>query len=91
MARTSPVTAADLSEAMNDAQDLSAMLHDFADRIRKNVGYADDVKTPAEYASAFAGLARSASDAAAAILIVLSHDEQRKVLEAMLRERVAKE
>lgn len=73
-----------LSERAADLTvDLAAMERD----IRKAVGYAEDVVTPAELAKSFAGLGSAASGLAAAILMIMANEEYRAALTAKLREQ----
>jgi hypothetical protein len=82
-----PVTDAELSALCDRALDLIVDLNHADDRIKKNIGYAEDVKQPAGYAKTIAGLAAAAAGLANAMLIPLAHEEDRAAIMAKLKAR----
>jgi len=83
-----PVTDAELSALCERASDLIVDFNDVVERIKKNIGYADDVKHPAGYAKTVARLAAAAAALADAMLIPIAYEEERSAIMATLKDQL---
>ena len=84
---TASISDAELSALSERTLDLIADLRSAEERIKKNIGYSEDVAGPVRYAQTFSGLSAAASDLARAILIPVALAEDKARIEAQLRAR----
>lgn len=86
MPKITNVTDAEIADMAERLIDLRPEIQELTDKMRAL--RFDPMKTPAGYARSLSGMAMVCSDLAAAILTTMQMDEDRKQLEASLRERI---
>jgi len=79
------VTAHEIAEAVNAAEDVSAICTGIVGRVQQ--GYCDEVDEPVTVASSLLSASRSLADLAHAMLIKGRLQEQKATLERTLRSR----
>ncbi len=87
MAKMNPVSKAEVEAAMEAAFDLQQTIADIANRLEK--GYADPLPNATTAARAFNALVRTTADLTTHLLAKASLDEQKRELDALMRQRAA--
>lgn len=79
------VTEVELRFALDGGDDLLMALHDFASRLEH--GYCDTLERPAQLARGLSAIASASARMATLVLAKSEMQEQKKELEALMRER----